>query len=442
MKFYNNEKNFNNYIEYFSIKSINHKIILNKKNPLINNIISDNYYVNFDDFKLQNNKIKIKYCLEFKILYLSLENNKTYTLKDIKVGYIEIVLPNKINGESLESIFLRNGFIMNLKVLNSSILSYKPDYISIYLNLLSYLEVLKIHSLVYKIKFSNFEENIYTSFLNGQDLTQKTFNINKTFSNLRFSKKDNFIFYLEQSNFISSINKFSLENEDNFTIYKNLNLKNYEIFDDKNLLLIIENINDVSLILFNIETSKETIFYDLSYFKIKFFKVSKNIIILILIDDNKKYLSLLNKTGELLCKIEGNFFYVDISPCESFLLLMEKNVLKLLFLNSKEIYALNKDLIIGNIKSFKFLNSKKVLIHINHIEKDYLIILNLSNNKKETLIETPYKIIDFSIDSEKSIIYYTLKTSDTSIVYTINQKKEIKNILNLDAKSISLIARS
>ena len=442
MKIYATQNDLNNYLEYFSIKSINHKIILNKKNPLINNIICDNYYVNLKDFKLQNNKIKIKFLLEFKILYSSLENNKTYTIKDVKIGYLEISLPDKINGEYLENIFLRNGFFINLLTLNPSIINFKKDYICIFLNIFGYLEFLEIHSIAYKIRFSDFEENIYTSLFNGKELTQRTFEINKTFKNLIFASKNNYMLYLEEDDFKTCIKKISLENEERFNLYENLFLKNYEIFDDNNILLLAQNIHESYLILFNMENFREKIFYKLYNSKITFFKITKNLIILIVLENDIKSLLLLDRKGNLIHKVESDFSCVNISPCESFLLLLEKNLLKMFFLNSKEIYSLNNTLTLENIINFKFLTSKRVLLHVKSFEKELLLIINLSNNNKEILFETTLKVIDFSIDYEKNLIFYVLKNYNICEIYTINENKEIKNILNLNAKNISLTIRS
>ncbi|MGL4913402.1 MAG: hypothetical protein ACRC3Y_13330 [Romboutsia sp.] len=404
----------------------------------INSVIIKPNCINLDLIK-NNDKLRLTIKTDIKIIYLKKEDTALYVYKDSYINYETIDLPKIIEGHYIydntllnkikNEVFVEN---INTKLLNNSLL------LSYFLSM--NIDLSPTYYIAYSIN-NGFSDNLFLSHINGQALTQKTFNQNMKCNEVKWNIDGSKVCYLASVNNIENI--YCLENvNDNINRIVNVNVyKNINTFLFKNDNEIIINTSDdlqSDIYIFNLKRNQLKKLTNQEYgpLTIKPHYDTKNKLLYFLSGDEKlKYLYTIdekNNTDIIFNYVNVIDYYVSYYSNSIIIKVFKDNKLSLFLLDrvSKFLNPIPLQIPYEDILDIKFVDidddNKNILILIKNTNGstngNSLLLYNLTNYNCKILIQDNINKID--------IDYITLNVFLISIKNNLNYIEKI-NINNL-----------
>lgn len=425
--------------------------IINIKNiKEINSLIIKPSLIEINQIK-NSNKLRIAIKIDIKIIYLKQEDSSLYIYKNNYINYKTIKLPKILEGHVINNPSILNKIKKDIYVENINSKIINTDIILSYFLVIN-ISVPPTHCIAYIIN-NGFGDNIFISHINGQFLTQKTFNQNTKYKNIKWNNYINNICVIAKVDNKDDIFSLEIENKNvnkitNVNNYKHIN--NFEIVNKNEIIIGFNEENEVCKL--NTKKNKiQNIIKD-QYQRItkKPYYDSKNKQTFLLIsEENNDFLYSVNEKSE----VDIIFNYVNVIDyyvsyyCNNLIVKVIKDERLSLFevnIDSKFVSPINLDYECEDILNIKYLyddeNKKQIVILLsnksNHKNKNTLILYNLSNYTYETLLLD--NIIDFDIDYETFDLFIIIKDTNLSYVKKMNirnynKKENLQNILQLPA---------
>lgn len=409
----------------------------------INSLMIKPQCININLMK-NSNKIKLSIKTDIKIIYLKNNDTSLYVYKTSYINNETIKLPKIFEGHCMDNptslnkikkdIYTEN---INTKLLDKNII-------------LSYFLVINISTtptyyIAYNIN-NSFGDNIFLSHIDGQALTQKTFNQKMKCFNFKWDIDTSKLWFLAENN--GQVSIYNIEND-----YKIINkIENVNDYENVNNFVIL-NKNEIIL-----EYKDENNFYKLNTKRNQVKKMindpqgdiiknpyydSKNKLLYFLMGyENEQHLYTLDKNNNV--DIIFNYvnildYYVSHYLNNLIIKIFNEEVLTLFEINISSKFAnpIHLQETYEDILDVKFLydneDKKQILILAKNQNTD-LILYDLNNYTHEILFTG--EIIKFDIEYETLDIFIISKKNRLSYVEKINlseNKKQFKTILKLPA---------
>lgn len=436
-------------IKFFSKLNQNQTICINNSDiNQISSIIIECQILN-SNFVENINSLKIVLKVKIKIIYSTKDSNSLYVYDKSILSVQYILLPKSIDGVYTSNLFLQKKIKIDLftENINAKILDESNVLINFYL-----IINIKINPSFYLgfIIDNGFCDNIFLSFSNGSNLTQKTFNKNINYSNLLFDQYSSNIAYLEQSSSADNTNQIGIceykNTFNNSKVYKSINLyKNISdfLFINKNTVLTIcdqnniytYNFKDESLKLLtnqNIGTKCSSLYFDKRNKCTYFLSSFDNINSLCLLDKKENFEVLFN-----FCNVID---YVVSLYSFDILMSIYKDKIPMLYtfnIQSKNLNPINLDFEYENILKIRFYEDGKfgqnILVLCVNKGKYYLLLHSLNTMVCKIIYENDI-INDFDVDICNLDIFICVKSKNFSEIIKIqNNKFNKESILKISS---------
>lgn len=416
--------------EYFSTLKESKVITFSDSIEEINSIIIKPSCVNLELVK-NSDYFKMTINTDIKIIYLKNNDTSLYVNKVNYINHISIPLPKIISGHYIydpslinkikKEVFTEN---VNSKLINNSLL------IGYFLSV--NIKVNPTYYLAYSMD-NGFCDNIFLSHINGQVLTQKTFNMDMKCSNIKWCTDGSKLSYLATINNNNYIYVFENTN-DNVNRIVNVNNCGFIvdfIFKNPNeIIVVLLNDNSSNLYVFNIKRNqlKKLTNQGQGSFVYKPYYDTKNKIIYYLsknesekhlysIDENSKNETIFNYSDVL-------DFYISYYSDSIVVKVIKDNKLSLFLINTQSKFLMPIPISIPyeDILDVKFLNinidSKELIILIKNKEgsssNTSLVLYNLTNFTCKILLRDNIKILE--------IDYITMS------LFLITDKNNLNNV--------------
>ena len=423
----------------------------------INSLIIKASLIDINQIK-NSNKFRITIKIDIKIIYLKQEDSSLYIYKNHYINYKTIKLPKILEGHVLNNPGILNKIKKEIYVENINTKIINNDVILSYFLVVN-ISVPPTHSIAYIIN-NGFGDNIFLSHINGQLLTQKTFNQNIKYKNIQWNNNMFNIMVIAKCDNKDDI--FSLEIE-NKNVNKITNVNDYKYIDSFKIInkneIIVEFSDENEVCKLNTKKNKIKKIINNQYGNLskKTHYDTKNKHIYVLMgQENDTFLYAINEKED----IDIIFNYVNVLDyyvsyyCNNLIVKVIKDGRLSLFevnINSKFVSPINLSYDYEDILNIKYLYDseikKQIIILLAHKynteNKNTLILYDLNSYTYKTLIID--NIIDFDIDYENYDLF--IITKDTNLHYVkkmnvehYNIENNIENILKLPAaiKEISV----
>lgn len=435
----NKSKNSNR--KYFEIIKEN-KIINIEGIKEINSIIIKS---SIKDIDLINNSSKIKIVVntDIKIIYLKENDNGLYVHNPKYINYKVMNLPKILQGHLINNqttlnklkkeVYVEN---INTKLLNNDILL--GYFLSIDIS------IPPTYSIAYSID-NGFGENIFLSHIDGQVLTQKTFNQNTNYKHLTWNNHSDELLFISTDTNISDIFSVNLENKivnkyTNVNTSKNIN--NFILINKNEILCEYSDENESNIYKLNQRKNQMKRLVDDNYCHTKNpYYNSYNKEIYFLMKDNDDYhlysMDKHNNRNIIFNYVNVLEYYVSYYLNNIIVKVLKDNEINIFEVNieSKFISPINIDYKYKNILDIKYLydseDKKQILILLENVNIERspsnrsLILYDLIEYSSSKIIED--NIIKFDIDYDSLDIFIVTKKGNLSYVEKIKAKNFNKN---------------
>lgn len=375
----------------------------------INSVIIKPYYINLELVK-NSSSLKLTINTDIKIIYLKDNDTSLYVHKSNYINHISIPLPKIISGHYIydsslinklkKEIFVEN---INIKLINNSLI------VGYFLSV--NIKVTPTYYLAYSMN-NGFCDNIFLSHINGQVLTQKTFNMDMKCSNIKWSLDGSKLCYLAT---INNENYIYLFDDINSNVNKIVNVNIYGcildfIFKTNSEIIVSllkDNYND--LYVFNIKRNqlkKLTNQTQGLYIYNPYYDTKNNIIYYLSGNDSVKHLYSIDNNS----KVDTLFnfsdvidFYVSHYLDSIIIKVIKDSKLNLFSLDIKTKFLMPLPISISyeDILDIKFLNTadnKEIIILTKNIKDNStdnsLVLYNLNNFSCRILFQDNINQID------------------------------------------------
>lgn len=420
---------------YFSTLHENKIINFNDTVQEINSIIIKPTCINIELIK-NSDKLRLTIKTDIKVIYLKENDTSLYVYKSSYINYQLISLPKIIDGHYLYDIGLINKIKkevyvenINTKLINNSlILGY---FLSVN------IRVSPTYYLAYSIN-NGFCDNIFLSHINGQVLTQKTFNQDMKCSKLKWSTNGSTLCYIATINNINCIYLIDVVNNNviNFTNVNNLNnVIDFDFINNNEILLLTSEENINNLFIYNLNRNKVkkiTPLKEGAYIYKPYYDIQTKNIYFLCGDNSIKHLYSLNDKQHL----ENLFNYVDVidyfvSYYSNNIVIkaIKDNKLSLFLLDIKTNFLTPIQISIPyeDIIDVKFINNtnlnKQLIILIKNKPGDFdtsLILYDLNNFNCKLLLKENIKEIDIDYITLNAFLICFKNNINTVEVISIN----------------------
>jgi hypothetical protein len=392
-------------IKYYNKFHKSQNIYIN--NPNLEQISSTIVECNIVSYNLLENINMFKVLMKFsvKIIYSTTADPSLYIYDKEFLTVQYISLPSFIDGVSTNNLYLQKkikieSFIENI---SSKLINNNRVLVDFYIIL-----NLKINSDFYIAYVINdkFGDNIFLSFSNGQNLTQKTFSVNSKFKNLIFSKSSSNLFYIDNAGELSKLCYLNFSSKKRNLVKSDFNLNDQNICLNKNVDNFV--FKDKNTILLTCKDDYKSLLYSYNIKKdelkgLSVLGVNSNYLFPYY-DDNKKVI----------------YFLSDIDNIRCLCLIDQRNNFDIIYNFSNVVYYTvsiysNNILIKDDMKNIYILNSKTKEFNPININFEYTDILKALFYKSDTFGES--LLILYSMNDFNCLLIYNLKSLSYKILY-------------------------
>ncbi|MEG0843462.1 MAG: hypothetical protein RSD22_09330 [Romboutsia sp.] len=442
-------KSKNNSRKYFETITENKMINIEDINE-INSIIIKPSIIEINQIK-NSNKIRIFIRINIKIIYLKENETALYVYNNKYINCKVMNLPkilegHLINNQSTLNKLKKEVYVENIntKILNKGLLL--GYFLSIDIS------ISPTYSIGYIIN-NSFGDNVFLSHINGQVLTQKTFNQNTYCKNITWNNDGSYLWFIYSSNNNSDIFNVNIENKNvnkitNINVLKNIS--DFSLVNKNEILIEYYDENEVDVYKLNIRKNEmKKIVKDINTTTKSPYYNSRNKLIYFLMKEDEDYylysIDERNNRDIIFNYVNILEYYVSYYLNSIIVKVFKDNELSLFEINieSKFVSPISIGYKYKNILDIKYLyddeNRKQILILLENIDnkqniyRNSLILCDLNEYTTKKIIED--NIIKFDIDYDTLDIFIVSKKNNLSYVQKINVKDFNKNnSLNLILK--------
>lgn len=424
----------NKNIKYFSKISQSHTLDICEDNLLKISSVIVNSQVEQYEFMENINKIKVLIKVNLQMIYHSITNE--LLLKD-KCTYIlrYIPIPKIIEGNLTYQSFIQKKINVEVFVENISSEVLRSDKVAISYYILLNVSINPSLSIMYNVNNGLFD-NIFLSFHNGKNFTQRTFTHDIEYKKFKFKPYSDILVVLGYKKNKSILYVFDVSKKSNkelSSISIDGEIGDFTFINNKMITFDLTNMDSSYLYTLNIsnhEIVKIDILDDNGLYKKPCFdKNNKHLYFLHYIDNTSSLCSLVKD------KLNTIFSYVDIcdyifsqNSSEVLLKILKDKNDKLFLFNIENSYLHPINIDCESIIKFNFFtwdkNCKNIIILYKENGVKKLISYDINTDKVKKIYEN-YDIVDFSIDYSTKDLFICIKNNSYKVIKFNNGIGEI-----------------
>lgn len=401
--------------------------------------------IDFSHLK-ENNFVKIFLNVDLKIFY-SLENNSSINLFEKNTLTTEYVLVDYfIDGNVVNNNFLRTKFIFEVFVEDIFAKIIDKNTIFYSYHLILNLKINPSFYLCFLIE-NGLSNNLYLSYSDSTNLTQKTFDNNLSYDNIIFSNNLYFVGSVnlenKQTENLNHSLIYEVNNQNKINSFSNIRNVDSFCFKGNSQIIVSLNINNVfSLFIYDINTRalKKIPTPPISKsFRFPFFDKNTSNIYFICEINNINSLCYFDKNFKLnMIYCDKNVKWFKISDDK---ILFETDAINIFYKD----FSISNEIIFNfeyeNILKIDFFYESSLLILYSINQKNNLIIYNIDTFEVNELCPF-FSVNDFDIDKNTFDIFFTYTENNFSQVIKIDKDLNEYYLENLSGKISKIIIKT
>lgn len=416
-------------------------VVIDSNLPPIKNIISFMICPTYEDLSVDDKlecKLKMFFNVNIKIIYSTYKDNGLYVINKIFNFLDHINIPRVIDGIDSTIAFAAKKITPKTYVENTHIKILNERSIIVSYFFINEACITPSYTLAFLLNNINDSFNVFFSYNDGSNLTQKTFTKNIKYKNLLWCPKSDELAFIANFDGNDNIYIISKNSINPIRLIDNIpfaNVKNFVFKDSNTILYTLDTGFMTDIYSFNIRNKKNTnLTKSNGIFNASNPLYSKNTghIYFIKNESTNTILSCMNSFGENITNLLSNFNIIDftISYNDDYIGIITNNdtvkSLNLFNCKNRTISTLPFEDIFKDITSIKFSPSSYFLAFITKYEnKDDIILYNIFSKtfKNITMNDANMFISNFDFDFNGNSIYYFKHASGESSLVKFSLEK-------------------